>query len=137
MKIKTATLTGLALDYAVGLCEGFTPGTYMREMSLKKDVLGRISYIEAPVGRTYVQWAPTKLKQGDDIIDREEICTGPSAVPEEGWAATFGSARLTPAGVRSYCGQTGITRREAAMRCYVASKLGDEVDVPPGLLEQP
>lgn len=123
--MKVSKLTGAALDYAVGLCEGFTPGSYMKQMSLKYNVEGKVSSISAPINREYVKWSPTILKQGDDIIDREKIETRWCVTDSEGNGYWMAQNILTD----TY-GYSGTTRREAAMRCYVASKLGDEVELP-------
>ena len=56
----------------------------------------------------------TDWSQGGPIIEREGIGIFP-----------LGNGRGWAAGLRS-----GPTPLIAAMRCYVASKLGDEVDVP-------
>ena len=67
----------------------------------------------------------TDWAQGGPIIEREQIAMWPD---EEG--GFFASAN-EGAGV-DYHGETYLI---AAMRCYVASKLGDEVDVPKTLLQ--
>lgn len=60
----------------------------------------------------------TDWTQGGPIIEREGIATLPCP---RGWAARigFGSEYIE-----------GTTPLIAAMRCYVASKLGDEVEIP-------
>lgn len=58
--------------------------------------------------------------RGGAIIEREKIGTVPMA---EGWQAQFEDERI---GQVSY----GPTLLIAAMRCFVASRLGDEVEVP-------
>lgn len=64
----------------------------------------------------------TNWSQGGPIIDREKITT--HAHQDGDWCAT----------VRGYDSeQSGHTPLIAAMRCYVASKLGNEVDVPEDL----
>jgi len=61
-------------------------------------------------------WA-TDWAQGGPIIEREEIAIF-LEYPKE-WGATDGNYS-----------KGGDTPLIAAMRCYVASKLGDDVDVP-------
>jgi hypothetical protein len=58
----------------------------------------------------------TNWAQGGPIIEREGIAIGKSW---EGWKAFTETS-----------GGEGPSPLIAAMRCYVASKLGDEVDVP-------
>jgi hypothetical protein len=61
----------------------------------------------------------TDWAQGGPIIERELIGLVPP-LDERGWAAATDKTEF------SY----GPTALVAAMRCYVASKLGDDVDVP-------
>ena len=68
----------------------------------------------------------TDWSQGGSIIEREEIAVRRSYnMEQEAWQA-----------IRDGCknNQSGPTPLIAAMRCYVASKLGDEVDVPEELI---
>jgi hypothetical protein len=105
VKIKTIDLKGGALDYAVALAEGTLPASFD-------------------------DWRPTWPNYvngpgGDDIIDREKIETRWIVMDAEGGGHWLAANLFTD----TY-GYTGVTRREAAMRCYVASKLGAEVEVP-------
>jgi len=110
MKIKTAELTGAALAWAVAKCEGFAPFT------------DGISWIIDKAG-TWVQLPKysTDWAQGGPIIEREKIAVqfGPQ------WTAVH----------HKHLGRFhyGPTPLVAAMRTYVASKLGDEVEVPNAL----
>jgi hypothetical protein len=102
MRIKTSELTGAALDWAVTKCEGNTNGWCGMVISRP------MSYIFRPS----TNWA-----QGGPIIEREEIAIF-LEYPKE-WGATDGNYS-----------KGGDTPLIAAMRCYVASKLGDEVEIP-------
>ena len=76
-----------------------------------------------PVPNYSTNWA-----QGGQIIEREKIATQ-FWVSENAWEA------LIKGGFFASYGPTPLV---AAMRCYVVSKLGDEVEVPDELLgEQP
>lgn len=102
MKIKTNELIGAALDWAVAKCEGYD---YYR-----LDGSGWTTDCFNPS----IDWA-----QGGPIIEREGIeltCT-------DEWKA-FMPFQSIP------CDEDGPTPLIAAMRCYVASKLGDTVDIP-------
>jgi hypothetical protein len=101
MKIKTSELTGAALDWAVAKCEGI----YFENLEEFEMYAGDYS---------------TDPSQAYPIIEREKIATDPDADDGQ-WAA---STRDAP------CYWVGPTPLVAAMRCYVASKLGDTVDVP-------
>lgn len=121
MLTKTSELSGAALDWAVAKCEGYIA-------TFKPD---EVVYVHPLSGEWHHNgnWSPsTKWVQGGPIIEREKIALCPdsnyelrggrwSAVDWGGNLVEFGSAPLI-----------------AAMRCYVASKLGDEVDVPEELL---
>jgi hypothetical protein len=107
--MKTSELTGAALDWAVAKCEGFV------KVAIWTDHIGickKYSFEDQ------VRWAPsTDWAQGGPIIEREGLTLTHQA---DLWAAQ------TDADLFAY----GPTPLIAAMRCYVASKLGDEVDVP-------
>lgn len=117
--MKTSELTGAALDWAVQQCEG-----------ARKDI-------------DFVWWTDdhytpsTDWAQGGPIIERENITVRPVFRAErteglsdiyrkDGWAAHIERKAfwLTP---RASAGPTPLI---AAMRCYVASKLGDNVEIP-------
>lgn len=102
--MKTAELTGAALDWAVTKCEGFDHEVTSSEWGMWG-------------------WA-TDWAQGGPIIEREgvDICTSTRG----GWIATL----LVDCEDSEVVRGEGETALVAAMRCYVASKLGDEVDVP-------
>lgn len=105
MKIKTSELVYPNLDWAVEVCEGY--GHNPNTPNFSGD------------------WS-----QGGPIIERELIGLRDSGGPGN-WHASFDRMRLTHDGRRKhYHHQFGATPLIAAMRCYVASKLGDEVDVP-------
>jgi hypothetical protein len=112
--MKTSELTGNALNWAVNHAEGLT------------GVLAPVNYCG-------------KWEFGGPIIDREDIAM--SSTPDGLWAA------YAPKGTRlvQHGGQAaevfnwtykqqGYTPLIAAMRCYVASKLGDDINIPEELL---
>ena len=112
MKIKTQDLYLSALDWAVAQCEG-----------LKGDVLNAVKSGELSPS---TQW-----HYGGPIIERERIGLwayqwNEQGEPEAGWYAEDEGGDHV---------RTGVTPLIAAMRCYVASKLGDEVDVPDELTQ--
>lgn len=119
MKIRTQDLTGADLDWAVAKCEALPVALHST---------GAIYLIVTPwANKSRVKWlaefSPTRhWAQGGPIIDRERITI-------RYWANTSSVHAYVPAEGSSawYEGETALI---AAMRCYVASKLGDEVDVP-------
>ena len=112
--MKTAELTGVALDWAVAKCMGHRVaancGAYIR------------IYLPDPKqsGYTLAFCPSTDWALGGPIIEREEICV---------LAPVRGLWRGRKEGRTQY----GPTPLIAAMRCYVASKLGDEVEIPEDL----
>ena len=107
--MKTSELTGAALDWAVAKCEGIN--------YVKDDVRFRGAY-----ARKYsTDWA-----QGGPIIEREwlDVTPWPNESEEKlRWQCKQHDSKFD-------CVAFGPTPLIAAMRCYVASKLGDEVELP-------
>ena len=111
--MKTSKLTGAALDWAVAKCEGLLLPDGGNLQIFNRQLRAH----PAKLGTLYtpsIDWA-----QGGPIIEREGIAIGKSW---EGWKAFTETS-----------GGEGPTPLIAAMRCYVASKLGDEVELPEGL----
>ena len=101
MKLKTSELDGAQLDYAVGKCRGIT-----------LELHGIVPYS--------TDWA-----HGGPVIEQEGISLyldtnnlWQANIFDDNPAVFFGS------------GVEGSTPLIAAMRCYVASKLGEEIDIP-------
>jgi len=128
--MKTSELTRAALVWAVAKCEGWEAGKYMMSPDIRKDASGRVIGIMVPSDRAYMWWKPsTDWAQGGPIIEREGMGVwmyqwNEQGEPEVGWYAEDKDGDHV---------QKGTTPLIAAMRCYVASKLGDEVDLPPNL----
>ena len=123
--MKTADLEGAALDWAVAKCEGHSP------------IVGRNPYGIGVILSHYDGPSSTEWQYGGPIIEREAIMVYQNE-PNCWWANSsrhafqqtevdgWGMASIfSPA--QSYNGPTPLI---AAMRCYVASKLGDEVEMP-------
>ena len=104
MKIKTSELKDAALDWAVARCEGGVG---------ENQLLG-------------AWYAPsTDWTQGGPIIEREGITVIHIGDDwEDEWQARRGDGHWQG---DLFGGSTPLI---AAMRCYVASKLGDEVEIP-------
>ena len=119
MKIKTSELEGVALDFSVARCEKRGIGTFEGEML---DI--RIGQGVRPLPYS-TSWA-----HGGPIIEREGIdgCYR----GRESWIAT---ANLMTEEEVNLSARNGESPLIAAMRCYVASKLGDEVEVPNELVQ--
>ena len=105
--MKTNELSGAALDWAVVKADGVENMGFVWE-------------------RIKVNYKPsTNWAQGGEIIEREGInlrALSGALWEAETWSAGGGQYLLD-----------GATPLVAAMRCYVASKLGDEVQIPEGV----
>ena len=104
--MKVNDMTGAALDWAVAKCEGINNGWGMWSGS---------QWIGIPYS---TEWA-----QGGPIIEREFIQLNTILNIETGAVSWF--ANMPP----GFVGR-GPTPLIAAMRCYVASKLGDDIEIP-------
>lgn len=106
MKIKTSELTGAALDWAVAQCENFS-----------------VRYgFDDNCPEYSTNWA-----QGGPIIERERMdieCWDFHSMP---WKASMWWDDENSSGDIQMYGPTPLI---AAMRCYVTSKLGNEVEIP-------
>ena len=120
MKQPTNNLTGAALDWAVTQCEGVDYFWLQADEFKPQYESGEYHYSS--------NWA-----QGGPIIEREKVCVEYMAGAGDGgldvWVAEVLHEDKKYGGVMSSAGQ-GPTPLIAAMRCYVASKLGDEVEIP-------
>lgn len=126
MKVKTSELQGKALDWAVAKCEGYTPINHSRlavVMVERKNLRGIMQCAYISSLRYSSDWA-----QGGPIIDREWIC------PDRLLSGLWLAAKRNNEGDSMLFAMTGETPLIATMRCYVASKLGEEVEVPEELL---
>jgi len=140
--MKTSDLTGAALDWAVAKCEGMAD-----DMLNDFDEYG---WAYGDSRRYSTNWA-----QGGPIIEREGISViqlESESIPDaqgfwQGkyqaqWGAVIGerhSLEENHGSQGDYWGRSYHVDREAvigptpliaAMRCYVASKLGDNIDIP-------
>ena len=158
MKVKTYELQGAALDWAVAKCEelplrldpmglgktapaSIQSGWWVWDGEGQNEVIG---HVRTRRDQSDGYSPSTNWAQGGPIIEREQIqinpdhhndtCAVEPMAPKYGfdspvgwhWEAyLLGDCVLDADNFHTY-GQTPLI---AAMRCYVASKLGDEVDV--------
>jgi hypothetical protein len=109
--MKTSELTGAALDWAVEKCVFMTH-------SLESDFCGIVGY-----ARDYsTDWA-----QGGPIIERERI--GLDCDDQGIWFASYDLSEETALGA------SAKSPLVAVMRCYVATKLGNEIEIPMEITE--
>ena len=118
--MKTSELTGAALDWAVAKCENpaLTLDTFLSEW-------------ERYNCASSIDWA-----QAGPIIEREGIDlhrVSDSLWSAKLWANNAGMVKNPAQRFRHNIEIDGPTPLIAAMRCFVASKLGDDIEVPPEL----
>lgn len=128
-KVKTNELTGAALDWAVAQCEQLECEAFNGNVFLAPKHAVRS-------GNAMRIWRPSaNWSHGGPIIEREigNLWKGNKLNPQEPDVWTAAAYLKATDGTLLYY-ESGPTPLVAAMRCYVASKLGDEVDVPEVLL---
>lgn len=118
-KLKTAELTGAALDWAVAKCEGATDLRYDTVATFWVTLNGKDRALSKGWAQSFIP--STDWSQGGPIIEREDISIQGT---DEGHIAWMPGKEAVE----------GPTLLIAAMRCFVASKLGDEVEVPEELV---
>lgn len=131
MKIKVSKADGVVLDYLVATAEGIEVVAWNALDREAYFVVHKESFVDKEPTTFYgdpddtfnpsVYWA-----QGGPIIDAEGIMF--YGLPDDQICAY-----LRAQGTEGVKG-VGPTHLIAAMRCYVASKLGEEVDVPDELM---
>lgn len=133
MKVETSTLTKTALDWAVAIALGI-PREEIRLPRIKDFSLCRYLRDEDGELNGSYRTGPdllfsSKWEAGGPIIERERIEVRPTTVsladPTKNWSASIHDVWMF---------MPGPTPLIAAMRCFCASRLGDEVDVPEELL---
>lgn len=126
--MKTRDLIGAQLDWAVAKCEGY-------ECEFGDEVSGpwlvpQEGYLhdEKPLAsfRPSTDWA-----QGGPLSERESLCVGRKQQCDTAYCPINDPtvdcwARTSNGGHLSY----GPTPLIAAMRCFCASRLGDEINIP-------
>lgn len=123
--MKTSELTGVALDWAVAKCEGATDFWFDTVATHWVKLDGKDRALRYGWAQSYLP--STEWTLGGPIIEREgfELCRLESSAFGIEWRAQ----------IDCDCRFYGPTPLIAAMRCYVASKLGDEVEIPQELGE--
>jgi hypothetical protein len=118
--MKTSELTGAALDWAVAKCEKYPMDVWYDEEELPMIRDDEIS-----------EWKPsTDWAQGGPIIERDGISLTSYLDEKDPYWIGSVECQYRDFNATAYYEECGPTPLIAAMRCYVASMLGDEVDVP-------
>jgi hypothetical protein len=106
--MRTLELTGAALDWAVAKCEGI--------------YFENFEEFEMYAGDYSTDWA-----YGGPIIERECIGLRGPSIRGNAWAAFIDLSGISQGPQHRHTGPTPLI---AAMRCYVESKLGHEIEIP-------
>lgn len=125
MKVKTSDLIGPALDWAVAKCEGYST------IRCGAGPSRFLAYIP-PNKRSHYKWRPsTSWTQGGPIIDQLTR----RGLRIHGMKCRYRTDETSVnVDVNGHYAMSGPNILIAAMRCYVASHLGDEVEIPKELL---
>ena len=121
MKVEVRVAEGVVLEYLVALCEGWKP-VYMNNVLMLQHYHPGAAHTPKcyPEDFNY----STDWTQGGPIIEREKL----------GWFWDSGNEQWCAANPKGTFCEDGPTPLNAAMRCYVTSKLGDVVEVPDELI---
>jgi hypothetical protein len=117
MKVKTSEAKDQVLSYLVAKCEGKTKLYQIRRGDSRVIDTDHPEYFEQ-YKRQHDEYS-IDWSQGGPIIEREGITV--RRYTDALWDASIGRLDYVA---------DGPTPLVAAMRCYVISKLGDEVEVP-------
>lgn len=123
MRVKTGELKGVALDWAV---ENAILLDKVGNPEQRSAIATRNMRVRGELCSYCLNWA-----QGGSIIEREiaNLWKHNKLDPNEPDVWTAAAYHKAPDGTMLYY-EDGPTPLIAAMRCFVSSKLGDEVDVP-------
>lgn len=129
MKVKTANLKGAALDWAVNEAQSYnTSPLIVYDGCEGEDRNKPRKYLATEGGFTidYSNWA-----QGGPILTRERISR---TIDHSGLWIAYWTDGYTDGDEGKKWMQCDRSELIAGLRCYVASELGDEVDVPDELI---
>jgi hypothetical protein len=138
--VKVSEMSGAVLDWAVAASEGKDHSTHKDWGNAAINDLGRLSISHRNWNCAKYFEPSKKWAEGGPIVEREGITlSSPGSLvhrhggPNAGWGPSgIWSATTWHKGVN---GRRSIAHHEtspliAAMRCYVASKLGETIEVP-------
>lgn len=125
--VNVSDLSGPALDWAVAKCEGIESFAFVeRDVGQKRPLSRWCGVNVGPSG--HERFCPSSdWSLAGPIIEREKIDTLAHLIHGQ-WVAVYVVPGEEPWEFR------GPTLLIAAMRCYIASRLGDTVEIPEGLV---
>jgi len=129
LTMKTSELTGAALDWAVAKCEGDVTELAYDGITWGFKLDGKLKVL-AKGWADSMSWHPsTNWAQGGPIIER--VLLYPEPLLDDNCSLIEWFCYNWKGDGSDYYGPTPLI---AVMRCYVASKLGENVDIPEELL---
>lgn len=131
MKIKTSRLTGAALDWAVATCEGSVTDLAFDGITWGFKLDGQLKVLAKGWAQSMMYLPSTDWSLGGPILTESRITR---TIDHSGlwvayWTEGYGEEDFHKKWMQ--CDRSELV---AGLRCYVASKLGDEVDVPDELM---
>jgi hypothetical protein len=118
MKIKVSKLSRAALDWAVSQCEKRNEPEIIHNF--------KMAWYTWPSVRYSTNW-----QEAGPIIERELIRIISPTMRGVEWVA-----RIRKTGGLNWIEAYGQTPLIAAMRCYIASKMGEEIELPDNLINK-
>ena len=146
MKVKVCDATPVQLNWMVAMAEGDRvyrprigrPDDWDREAYLRDGSDNRwVVRVQNPKVAHYVDWTYSPSRnwmEGGPIIEREGISLTSYLAEEDPYWIGSVECQYKNFNATAYYEEYGPTPLIAAMRCYVASKLGDTIDVPQELI---
>ena len=134
--MKTSELYGAALDWAVAKCEGVSVLVESCDNGLSYFTMCAVENVEG-LQDCYDYRPSTDWAQGGPIMVREDIIYRKYHKPDSPAHGTFYAMVHRDSGAivlwRKDRASLGPTPLIAAMRCYVACKLDNQIELPKGL----
>lgn len=127
--MKTSELAGMSLNWAVAKCLGWTEFDEDLQAFTQHETDG-CGWLSLDYFQPSENWS-----QGGPLIEREKIDLFTEKNTPESWVASVSRYQNSKRLIGWRLHQYGSTPLIAAMRVYVASKLGDEVEIPEELLK--
>jgi len=113
--MKVAELMGAELDYWAGIADG---------LNVEIALSGECLLMDDNGDEICDEYSPsTNWEYGGPIIEREKITIEPNPYGQKQWGACHGPHGKEP----TWIWKNAETALIAAMRCFVASKFGDDV----------
>ena len=124
MKVKTSELSRKILDYAVAKAYGFD------EKTLSPLIWMCVSYPSGCFNYSN-NWDISR-----SIIVNENIVIIPNGIENDGKQYRASKRTITESSIIGVFPSFGSTELEAALRCYIFSRLGEEVEIHENLVQK-